>query len=150
MLHTDPSGDQLNRAFVQYTFTNKPHPIIQKPHGNTKNAHAKPFIRTTPSTLQKLKECIERQRPKEAIAAVTKQKGGIIKVNAVGDLPRNRKQAYNVTSRKSSTDDDALLSVMTMCKLSMGKGEDPFVRIVTSAPEPMCLLSTNSQLFDIE
>ena len=31
-----------------------------------------------------------------------------------------------------------------------GQGDDPFVRIVTSAPEPMCVLSTNSQLFDIE
>ena len=39
---------------------------------------------------------------------------------------------------------------MAMCKLSMGKGDDPFVRIVTSAPEPMCVLCTNSQLFDIE
>ena len=31
----------------------------------------------------------------------------------------------------------------------MGKWDDPFVRIVTSAPEPMRVLSTNSQLFDI-
>ena len=135
---------------MQYTFCNKPHPIIQKPHGNTKSVNAQPFIRTTPSTLQKLKQCIKVQPPKQAVANVTKQKGGIVKLNAVGDIPRNQKQAYNITSKKCDDDDDALLSVMAMCKLSMGKGDDPFVRIVTSAPEPMCVLSTNSQLFDIE
>lgn len=37
-----------------------------------------------------------------------------------------------------------------MCKQSMGTEDDPFVRIVTSAPEPMYVLHTNSQLFDIE
>ena len=78
------------------------------------------------------------QRPKQAVSSVTKQKGGIVKLNAVGDLPRNRKQVYNITSKKTGEDDDALLSVMAMCKLSMGKGDDPFVRIVTSAPEPVC------------
>ena len=45
-----------------------------------------------------------------------------------------------------SDDSDALLSVMAMCKQSMDKDEDPFVRIVTSAPEPMCIMCTNSQL----
>ena len=44
----------------------------------------------------------------------------------------------------------ALLSVMAMCKESMRKNEDPFVRIVTYAPEPMSILCTNAQLLDIE
>lgn len=39
---------------------------------------------------------------------------------------------------------------MAMCKQSMDKDEDPFVRIVTSAPEPMCIMCTNSQLSDVE
>ena len=75
-----------------------------------------------------------------------------MKANAVGDIPRNRKQLYNIkTSMKSScSDDDALLSVMAMCKESLGRNDDPFVRIVTSAPEPMCVLSNNSQLKGIE
>lgn len=119
---------------MQYTFNGKPHRIIQKPHGNSKGAN--PFIRITPSTLQKLKECSKTQPPKHAVSTVTKQKGGIVKLNAVGNLPRNRKQVYNITNRKTGEDDDALLSVMSVCKLSMGKGDDPFVRIVTSAPQP--------------
>ena len=68
-------------------------------------------------------------------------------MKAVGDIPRNSKQVYNMTSKSSDT--DTLLSVMMMCKESQGKDADPFVRVVTSAPEPMSVLCTNSQLFDI-
>ena len=49
-----------------------------------------------------------------------------------------------------SSDNDTLLSVMMMCKESQGKDADPFVCVVTSAPEPMSVLYTNSQLFDIQ
>ena len=31
-----------------------------------------------------------------------------------------------------------------------GKDTDPFVRVVTSAPQPMSVLCTNAQLFDIQ
>ena len=70
-------------------------------------------------------------------------------MKSVGEVPRNRRQVYNMKNTKGD-DGDALLSVMAMCKESMGKGEDPFVRIVTSAPEPMCIMCTNSQLNDLE
>ena len=39
---------------------------------------------------------------------------------------------------------------MAMRKESYGKDSDPFVQIVTSAPEPMCVMCTHSQLLDIE
>ena len=39
---------------------------------------------------------------------------------------------------------------MAMCKESLGRNDDPFVHIVTSAPKPMCVLSNNSQLKGIE
>ena len=38
---------------------------------------------------------------------------------------------------------------MAMCKQSMDKDEDPFVQIVTSAPEPMSIMCTNYQLSDM-
>ena len=59
-------------------------------------------------------------------------------------LPQNQKQA-NIISRKSSNNDDALLIVMAICKLSMGKGDDPFVHIVTSL---ICVLILNSLIFN--
>ena len=100
-----------------------------------------------PSTLGKLKESCKKS-PKELVNAVTKEKGGIQKLNAVGDIPHNHKQVYNLNSR--SSENDALLSVMVMCKESQGKDADPFVRIVSSAPEPMSVLCTNSQLYDLQ
>ena len=146
--YTDPSGDQLNRAFVQYSFSDKPHPILQKPHGNSKCA--KPFVRTTPSTLQKLKECRKtNEPPKLAVSNVTKEKGGIVSAKAIGDIPRNRRQVYNMKQPKGD-DGDALLSIMAMCKQSMDKDEEPFVQMVTLAPEPMCVLCTDNQLSDID
>ena len=81
----------MNRALVQYVFNGPPHPIIQKPHGNSKEA-----IRTSPSTLQKLKECSKTSTVKRTIYAITKEKGGIVDAKAVGDLPRDRKQVYNI------------------------------------------------------
>jgi len=79
--------------------------------------------------------------PKETFNTITKEKWGIEKPNAVEDIPRNSKQVYNRSSK--SPDNDALLSVMIMYKESQGGNTDPFVRIVTSAPEPMSVLCTN-------
>ena len=64
----------------------------------------------------------------------------------LGRFPR---QVFNIPQPKSD-DCDALLSVMAMCKQSMDKDEQPFVRVVTSAPEPMCVLCTDNHLCDIE
>ena len=133
---------------MQYTFTGEPHHIISKPHGNSKAAL--PYIRTTPSTLQKLKESYKKHSSKRIIFDLVKEKGGVQKLSAAGDIPRNQKQVYNLSNKKSLKD-DALLSVMVMCKEGQGKGADQaFVGIVTSAPEPMSVLCTNSQLFDIQ
>ena len=144
----DSVGDQLNLTFVQYSFCGKPHSVLQRPHGNSKSSQ--PFVRTTPSTLQKLKDCRKNhQTPKQAVSTITNEKGGIVNTKAVGDIPRNRRQVYNIKNSQNN-DTDPLLSVMAMCKQSMGKDGDPFVRIVTSAPEPMCIMCTNSQLNDVE
>lgn len=79
---------------------------------------------------------------------MTKEKGGITEAEAIGDIPRNRRQVYNIKKPKSD-ENDALLSVMVMCKECTSE-EDPFVRIVTSAPEPMCVMCTELQLADLE
>ena len=80
----------MNLALVQYFFTGPPHPVLQKPHGNSKSSE--PYIRTSPSTLQKLKACAKSDSQKEAVKSVSKAKGGVVKANAAGDLPRNCQQ----------------------------------------------------------
>ena len=104
-------------------------------------------MRTTPSTLQKLKECRKaNKQPKQTVSEVTNERGGIINTKAIGDLPRNRKQVYNMKVKGDNEGNDALLTVMAMCKQSLDKDEDPFIRIVSSAPEPMCVMCTDLQL----
>ena len=66
------------------------------------------------------------------------------KLKAIGDIPRNHKQIYNLQSQSSKS--DALFSVMVMCKEGEGKDANPFVCVVTSVPEPMSILCTILQL----
>lgn len=48
-LLSDANGQQLNRAFVQYSFDRHEHSVELKPHGNAKSK--KPFSRTKPSVV---------------------------------------------------------------------------------------------------
>ena len=50
----DHDGDLLTLALVHYTFESEEHAIMPRPHGNSKSQSA--YIRTLPSTLQKLRE----------------------------------------------------------------------------------------------
>lgn len=73
------------------------------------------------------------------------------------ELPRNRKQVYNLKSTinnqvqgvasKAMPHSDVLAEVMLMCKDS---SEQAYVRSVEAAPEPMCVLATDQQLADLE
>ena len=71
------------------------------------------IIHTTSSTVGKLKESCKMKSPKELIHSVTKEKGGLQKLKAAGDIPHNNKHVYNMNSK--SPENDALLSVMVMC-----------------------------------
>ena len=70
------------------------------------------------------------------------------------DLPRNRKQVYNLnynrpqtTLPKSIPRTDVLAQVMLMCKET--SGSQAYVRSVEAAPEPMRILATDQQLADL-
>lgn len=76
------------------------------------------------------------------------------------DLPRNRRQVYNLKKaykeKKESavmttgiSRSDTLAHIMNTCKQTSSNAS-AFIRSVEAAPEPMCLLATNQQLTDIE
>ena len=124
-------------------FDGQEHPIFSRPHGNSKKSES--FIRTMPSTLQKLKKVAKNLTPKFAVCEGTSD---VLNATNSGALPRNRQQVSNIRRRKEDSADlsvrkkDPLFSVMTMCKESEGsKTDGHFVRIVTAAPEPMLILS---------
>ena len=72
------------------------------------------------------------------------------------DLPQDRKKVHNLKYASKSPPcasvsippTDVLAQVMQMCKESSGC--DAYVRSVETAPEPMCVVSTDQQLLDIE
>ena len=81
-LYVDPSGNQLNLAFIQYSFTGHPHCVISKPHGNSKiNHYYLSFLQH-----QALLGSYKKKSPKELIHSVTKEKGGIQKLKAAGEF----------------------------------------------------------------
>ncbi len=152
---------KVPHSFVQYYFDRNEHEIIIKPHGKSLK-NKKPFTTTQPSTIQLLKDGIKEKCPKKVIHDVESIKGGVIEASTSCELPRNRRQVYNIKHCESmkkekecvprglsSSNTGSLACVMQLCKDTI-KTEDAFIRAVDMATEPMCVLATNQQLIDLE
>ena len=134
------------------------HSVLVRPHGNSKSNSS--YRRTKESTKNLLKAELVHDSPKDAIDKVYNDKGGIINAQSVGDLPRNRTQAYNIKRKQlqqkmmgssgSSLHEtrDMLYVVMEQCKCA--EKTNKFVQDVTCAPEPMAVLSNEQQISDLE
>lgn len=153
-IHLDSQGQVQQLAFVQYAFDRYEHTIDIRPHGNSKGN--KPFSRSKFSTISMLKKSVKTKQPLKALREVENIRGGIMNAKSGCDLPRNRKQVHNLKyasksppcSSASISPTDVLAQVMQMCKDSSGC--EAYVRSVEAAPEPMCVVTTDQQLFDIE
>lgn len=66
------------------------------------------------------------------------------------DVPRNRKQVYNICYKLSDPkpNKDTLHEVMKLCIEDESRA-NLFVRCVSAAPEVSCILATNNQLNDM-
>ena len=131
-----------------------------KPHGNSKKKD-KLYSRSKPSTIELLRKSAQTNAPRKALREVENLRGGVVGAQSGCDLPRNRKQVYNLNyagksrqtpSGSSSSSNiphtDVLAQVMQMCKESSDSRK--FVRSVEAAPELMCILTSDQQLTDIE
>lgn len=160
--HIDNHGSLQQFAFVQYGFDRNEHPVSINPHGNSKKS-AKSFSRTKPSTIKMIKKSVdENKRPMKILRAIENDQGGVMQANSSCDLPRDRRQVYNIKqaskvkqenlllpSCSSVLRTDTLACIMQKCKdtcLTSGA----FIRSVEAAPEPMCVLCTDQQLKDME
>ena len=81
----DREEDTLNLALVQYVFTHGDHEIEVAPHGNAKRAE--PYVRTMSSVMQKLKSVATKKKPKQALAVVSNESGGVVSAPSAGALP---------------------------------------------------------------
>ena len=85
----------MSLALIVYKFDGVPeHPVLVRPHGNAKsNKH---YRRTKESTKSLLRDELYREDPKYAIDEVLSKKGGVLRAQSAGDIPRDRTQAYNM------------------------------------------------------
>ena len=148
----DHDESLLNLALIQYVFDGEEHSVVPRPHGNSKKGLS--YVRTMPSTLQKLKKVAVNLTPKFAICDVGTD---VLTAPSAGALPRNRKQVKDMRRQHEEDEHfgrkkkDPLFSVMLICKRSQGKNsKNAFVRIVTCAPEPMTVLVSDWTLNDLE
>ena len=155
----DHSGQLQPLTFVQYRFDRAEHPIEITKHGNSLKNKG-PFKRTKASTIAMLKKGLDKHQPVKVLQEVENLKGGVVGASSSCDLPRDRRQLYNLkhsTKLKESKHNsgcslplkDVLAEVMQMCKDNEGS-EHKFIRSIEAAPEPICVLSTDQQLLDLE
>ena len=156
----DPDGNMHNLVLVAYKYDGiAQQTLLINPHGNSKKKQ--PYHRVMDSTKAKLSRALATEKPKDAVNTVFKEKGGLLNAKSAGELPRSREQAYylqkklqqkavarSVDSSVGGEARDMLYAVMLQCKST--EGFERFVQDVTCAPEPMAVLATNQQLFDME
>lgn len=112
------------------------------------------------STKKELRNKLAEGKSKEVVDELYMKRGGILKAQSAGQLPRDRQQAYNIKKRLSTSGSylsapvfatnatrDVLFSVMLQCKNA--EKTDRFVQEVTCAPEPMAVLCLEQQLTDL-
>ena len=160
IIFTDNCGARQQLALVHYGFDVKEHPISINPHGNSKKS-TKGFCRTKPSTLKMIRESATgSKRPVVILREIENEHGGVMGAHSSCDLPRNRRQIYNMKQNatlvkeksgfpSSVARNDTLACIMQQCKDTSSTTE-AFIRSVEAAPEPMCILCTNQQLYDLE
>ena len=79
---------------MQYSFDRNEHSVELKPHGNSKGK--KPFSRTKPSIIHRLKELAQSKAPRKVLRDIENEHGGVMGARSACDLPRNRQQVKNL------------------------------------------------------
>ena len=82
--------------FMQYVFDGDEYSILPRPHGNAKKGAS--FVRTMPSTLQKLRKVAVNLTPKFAVCEAS---GDIMTASSAGSIPRNQQQVKDLRHRRS-------------------------------------------------
>ena len=148
-------GDTHRYCLVQYRFTGKAHQLPTIVHGNSKK-RTQSFHSTQHSTRQIIREASQDETRAKTLMKIGQRSGGFLHAHSSTELPRNVKQILNFRSKVSSNqsllrpltaEKDSLLAVIEECKATT-KGQ--FVREVSAAPEPTCVLATNQQLVDLQ
>jgi hypothetical protein len=94
----DRKGELLPFVVIQYYFQGGVEvPIKLAKHGNAKKENASPYMRTSHPVLQKLKQkCSQLGSCRKAVEECFEDGGGTCHLSSLAEVPRDRKQAYNI------------------------------------------------------
>lgn len=96
----DWKGNVRPLAVVQYYFEGVLEvPVKLARHGNAKKENASPYMRTSRPVLTKLKEKCSQETCRKAVDECFMEAGGSSGITVVADVPRDRKQAYNLKKK---------------------------------------------------
>ena len=96
-----------------------------------------------------MKEVAKDHKPSAAFELVDTEMGGM-EAGSAGKLPRSKNQLSDVRKRLFGEEwGDELAVMMERCKC-LKEGEVPFVRSVQAAPQPLCILATDTQLKQLQ
>ncbi len=76
-------------AFIQYVFTDGEREVLVKCHGNAKKERCSAYMRTMKSTMDMIKETVVELPARETVHKIINEKGGIMKIESSGELPRS-------------------------------------------------------------
>ena len=74
---------------------------------------------------------------------------GGVNAGSTGKLPHSKAQLSDVWKRLFESHTDELAAMMEKCKC-LKKGDVPFVHSVQAAPQPLCVLATDTQLKQLQ
>ena len=150
----DDEGKTVQYAVVQYLFDDGNEiPVVVLPHGNAKRVSSS-YRRTQKSTLSKMKKTAGK--PKHVISKVFDEAGGMLGASSSSEIPRNRRQIYNIQHSSvshgnigTSGKPDPVFKLLQQCKMDLMPGGRKFIRSVNFETSSSCVIATDAQLQNV-
>ena len=150
----DDEGKTIQYAVVQYLFSDGNEiPVVLLPHGNAKRISSS-YHCTQKSTLSKMKKTTGK--PKDVISKVFDEAGSILGASSSSEIPRNRRQIYNIQhsslsncSIGTSGKPDPIFEWLQHCKMDHMPGGRKFIRSVNFESSPSRVIATDAQLRNV-
>ena len=145
------SGRNMAHILLQYSFDGEEHAVDLVPHCFSKGR--KPYRRSKDSLREKV--AIKLQEGKKAgkvYDEIVEEQGGIASSQSLGSIPKSMQEIHNAKRRLSGRMDkneDEMFRLVEICK-NDDMSDQPFLRRVVLAPEPMCVFASNRQMQDMK
>ena len=149
----DPKGTILPVAILHYFFkSGEEEDIVLAPYGNARGSCKRPYVRTAPSNLSRIKkECLHK-KPKRLYGKKFSSNGGLLESDSASSEPRNPKQVYNArsTTLSHSKNEDKGEIFLLLTQLKDGyAGEGGFVQEVKFGKTPEVVVAFEQQMEDL-